>query len=130
MSAGLPALGLGGMFYMLLIVWMVLRELARKAAGDSSRPSRWPFIGKMVVIGLLMVLAAFAEALFIRGALDRTVAFIPGSAKFVYTTSISFALLMLTIPFILLLLLIAGVHFLRLLMNRRRKLEVEAALVG
>ena len=129
MSVGLPALGLGGMFYMLLIVWMVLRELARKAAGDS-QPSRWPFIGKMVVIGLLMVLAAFAEALFIRGALDLTVAFIPGSAKFVYTTSISFALLMLTIPFILLLLLIAGVHFLRLLMNRRRKLEVEAALVG
>ena len=127
MSVGLPALGLGGMFYMLLIVWMVLRELARKAAGDS-QPSRWPFIGEMVVIGLLMVLAAFAEALFIRGALDLTVAFIPGSAKFVYTTSISFALLILTIPFILLLLLIAGVHFLRLLMNRRRKLEVEAAL--
>ena len=35
MSAGLPALGLGGMFYMLLIVWMVLRELARKPAGDA-----------------------------------------------------------------------------------------------
>ena len=47
----------------------------------------------MVVIGLLMVVAAFAEALFIRGALDLTVAFIPGSAKFVYTTSISLALL-------------------------------------
>ena len=70
MSAGLPALGLGGMFYMLLIVWMVLREVVRKPTGDASHPSRWPFIGKMVVIGLLMVLAAFAEALFIRGALD------------------------------------------------------------
>ena len=130
MSAGLPALGLGGMFYMLLIVWMVLRALTRRATNDASHPSRWRFIGKMVVIGLLMVLAAFAEALFIRGVLDLTVAFIPGSAKFVYTTSISFALFMLTIPFILLLLLIGGVHFLRLLMNRRQKLEVEAALAG
>ena len=130
MSAGLPALGLGGMFYMLLIVWMVVRALARKGDGDSSRPSRWPFIGKMAVIGLLMVLAAFAEALFIRGALDLGMAFIPGMGKFVYTTSVSFALFMLATPFILLLLLIAGVHFLRLLMNRRRRLEIEAALAG
>jgi len=125
MSAGLPAFGLGGMFYMLLIVWMVLRAVVGKPTGAASR---WRFIGKMLVIGLLMVLAAFAEALFIRGALDLTVAFIPGSAKFVYTASISFALFMLAIPFILFLLLIAFVHFLRLVMNRRRKLE--AALVG
>jgi len=130
MSAGLPALGLGGMFYMLLIVWMVLCEVVRKPTGDASHPSRWPFIGKMVVIGLLMVVAAFAEALLIRGALDLGVAFVPGLGKFVHTTSVSFALFMLAIPFILLLLLIAGVHFLRLLMNRRQKLEVEAALAG
>ena len=126
MSAGLPALGLGGMFYLLLIVWMVLRELVRKVTGDNLCPSRSPFVGKMLIIALLMVLAAFGENLVIRNALELGVAFVPSLGKFVYTTSLSLAFFMLAIPFILLLLLVLGVNFLRLLMNQRRQ-QVEHA---
>ena len=96
MSAGLPALGLGGMFYLLLIVWMVLRELVRKVTGDNVCPSRSPFVGKMLIIALLMVLAAFGENLVIRNALELGVAFVPSLGKFVYTTSLSLAFFMLS----------------------------------
>jgi hypothetical protein len=130
MSAGLPAFGLGGMFYLLLIVWMVLRELARKCTGDNSCPSRWAFIGKMLDIGIVMVVAGLGETLIIRGALDLGVAFMPALGKFVYTSSVSFALFMVAIPFIILMLLILGLDFIRLLMNRRRKLVDAAAFVG
>jgi len=66
MSAGLPATGIGGALYLLLIVWMVLRELARPANGNCSAPSRWPFIGKMAAISLVMVIVLLGERLLIQ----------------------------------------------------------------
>ena len=55
MSAGLPGFGLGGVFYMLLIVWMVLRAFSQKGKAHETCSSRWLFIGKMVAMGIVMV---------------------------------------------------------------------------
>ena len=49
-NAGLPGTGLGGLFYILLALWMPLAELYRTARGRSS-PDRWR-----------QVLAQFAQA--------------------------------------------------------------------
>jgi hypothetical protein len=101
MSAGLPATGLGGALYLLLIVWMLLRQLTRTANGISSESSRWPLIGKMVFVSLAMVLVVLGEV------------YIPGLAKFAIIPSGSFVLLMAAVPFVVLLMLIACLHFLR-----------------
>src|SRR6476619_3314760 len=114
MSAGLPATGIGGALYLLLIVWMVLRELPRPANGNCSAPSRWPFIGKMVAISLVMVIVLLGERLVIQDILKVAVAYMPGLAIYATVPSGSFVLLMAAMPFILLLLLMACLHVLRL----------------
>ena len=111
MSAGLPGAGLGGALYLLLIVWMLLRELARTT--NSSGYSRWPFVGKMVFVSLAMVLVMLGERLVIRNALELVVLYIPGLAKFTMVRSGSFVLLMAAMPFVILLVLIACLHCLR-----------------
>jgi hypothetical protein len=75
MSAGLPATGVGGALYLLLIVWMVLRELTRPTNGNHSVPSRWPFIGTMVAISIVMVVVLLGERFLIHGALKLAVVY-------------------------------------------------------
>lgn len=66
MFAGLPGTGIGGIFYLLLTLWMPFNELYLTAKGRSS-PERWKFIAYRwavfaFVIGLLWVQAAFVTA--------------------------------------------------------------------
>jgi hypothetical protein len=113
MSAGLPAVGLGGALYLLLIIWMLLRELTGITNGSSSECSRWPFIGKMVFVSLAMVLVILVERLVIKNALQLVVLYIPALAKFTMVPSGLFVLLMAAMPFVILLVLIACLHCLR-----------------
>jgi hypothetical protein len=119
MSAGLPATGVGGALYLLLIVWMLLRELTRTATGPSSDRPRWPFIGKMVFILLAMVVAVLGERLLVNGALESAALYIPGLAKFLIVPSVSFVLLMGAMPFVILLLIMGCLHGLRLCLRPR-----------
>jgi hypothetical protein len=114
MSAGLPATGVGGALYLLLVIWMVLRELTGPAKGNHSARSRWPFIGKMVAISLVMVVVVLGERLLIQGVLKVAVEHMPGLAMYATLPSGSFVLLMAAMPFILLLLLMTCLHVLRL----------------
>ena len=119
MSAGLPATGIGGALYLLLIVWMLLRELARPRNVSRSGPSRWPFIGKMVAISIVMVVVLLGERFLIHGVLKVAVTHMPGLAMYATVPSGSFVLLMAAMPFILLLLLMACLHVLRLSLARK-----------
>jgi hypothetical protein len=113
MSAGLPGFGLGGVFYMLLIVWMVLRAFGRQGKADENRSSRWAFIGKMVAIGIVMVGVLLGQSVLIHAAFKTAVVYIPGMANSTVPSG-SFLLLIAAVPFILLILLIACLHVLRL----------------
>jgi hypothetical protein len=114
MSAGLPATGLGGALYLLLIVWMLVRELNRSRPVPRSAPSRWPFIRKMLLILFVMVVVLVGERFLIHALLEATVSYVPGLARNARLPSDSFVILMAAMPFILLLLLMAGLHVLRL----------------
>ena len=114
MSAGLPATGIGGALYLLLIVWMLVRELNRSGSVPRSAPSRWPFIGKMLLILFVMVMVLVSERFLIHALLEETVSYVPGLARYARLPSDSFVILMAAMPFILLLLIMAGLHVLRL----------------
>lgn len=67
MFAGLPGTGIGGIFYLLLTLWMPVNELYLTARGRSSA-ERWKFIAYRwavfaFVIGLLWIQAAVVTAL-------------------------------------------------------------------
>ena len=119
MSAGLPATGVGGALYLLLIVWMLLREFRLTATGANSDLSRWPFIGKMISISLVMVVVLLGERLLINGALSLAVLYMPGLVKFATVPSGSFVLLMAAMPFVVLLLIMSCLHGLRLCLRPR-----------
>jgi len=93
---------------------MVLRELTGPAKGNHSARSRWPFIGKMVAISLVMVVVVLGERLLIQGVLKVAAEHMPGLTMHATLPSGSFVLLMAAMPFILLLLLMTCLHVLRL----------------
>jgi hypothetical protein len=63
--AGVPGTGLGGIFYVLLVIWMVLRESWLLAAGLSS-PGRWVKIAWLGSLAGTIVTALWAEALALK----------------------------------------------------------------
>jgi hypothetical protein len=113
MSAGLPALALGGALYLLLIVWMLVRGLLKTASFDRSAPSQWPFVGKMVFVLLAMVVVVLGERVLIKYALELAILYIPWLTKFRIVSSTSFVALMVLLPFIILLLIVGCLHGLR-----------------
>lgn len=67
MVAGLPGTGIGGLFYLALVLWMPLRELALLLRGRSSL-ARWKAIA-----GLWMLVAAMAGMVVAQAwAIDET----------------------------------------------------------
>jgi hypothetical protein len=114
MSAGLPATGIGGVLYLLLIVWMLSRQLVRYARGDATEASEWPFTIRMVVIAVTMVTVAIGEIMLINGARTLVISNIPTLANFLTPPSNSFIVVMAAMPLGLLLLLMACLHSLRL----------------
>jgi hypothetical protein len=60
MTAGLPGTGIGGLFYMLMVVLMPFRELVMVARGRSSW-ARWRVIGRSVGLLGAVIAALFGE---------------------------------------------------------------------
>jgi len=46
MFAGLPGTGVGGIFYLMLSIWMPFNELIRMFRGEKTSLERWAFIGR------------------------------------------------------------------------------------
>lgn len=115
MSAGLPALGLGGVFYLLLILWMVVRACFQ----TRHESVRWDLVGKMSLMGVVMIAVIVCEWLLIREAVHLASAYIPSLQGAI--PSVSFALFLYAIPFILLALIISSMHIIRLWYSRRIK---------
>ena len=118
--AGLPGTGLGGIFYVLLIVWMALRESWLLARGSSTR-GRWT---KIAWLGSLA--ASIVAALWIEGlALRELIGSAPAMQR-VNAAPAAFALDALTpalalAPFAILALLLVSLHLTRLLLRPPRQ---------
>lgn len=59
MTAGVPGVGLGGLFFVISALLMVVVELYRTARGRSS-VARWCFVGRQAVMALGIVFATVA----------------------------------------------------------------------
>jgi hypothetical protein len=114
MSAGMPATGLAGALYLLLIIWMLLRQLVSTARGDSAEASQWQFTGKMVVMAITMVAVAIGEMMLINGARTLAISNLPALASLLKPPSNSFMVAMTAMPFVLLLLIMGFLQVLRL----------------
>ena len=65
MNAGLPGLGLGGLFFILTALFAPLIELGRTIRGESS-PAAWATVGRQFALAVAMIVAI---ELTLRGAL-------------------------------------------------------------
>jgi hypothetical protein len=65
MFAGLPGIGVGTLFYVLIAIWMPIREIAVVMRGESSW-ARWRLIGTQLVFACgIMASVAFADRLLL-----------------------------------------------------------------
>jgi hypothetical protein len=65
MVVGMPGTGLGGIVYLLLALFMPLRELARRAAGLPGR-RRWRVAWSQAALSVAVIVTLLAEAWLIR----------------------------------------------------------------
>ena len=114
MSAGMPATGVAGALYLLLIIWMLLRQLVSTARGDSSEASQWQFTSKMVVMAITMVAVAIGEMMLINDARTMAISNMPAVANLLKPPSNSLMVVMAAMPFALLLLIMGCLQVLRL----------------
>jgi hypothetical protein len=66
MTAGLPGLGISGIFYLCLVLIMPIRELYMTAIGRTSA-DRWKAVGFQWALALTMTAAVWAEFFMVRG---------------------------------------------------------------
>lgn len=66
MFAGLPGTGIGGIFYLLLTLWMPINEFVLTIDGRSSW-ERWRFIAGRWAIFALVVLVMWAQVKLLKG---------------------------------------------------------------
>jgi hypothetical protein len=66
MFAGLPGMGVGTLFYVLIALWMPVHELVRTAKGDSSL-ERWRVVGVQFsfAVGIIVSITLAGEVLAI-----------------------------------------------------------------
>lgn len=68
MTAGLPGTGIGGLYYVLLALWMPMRRSARGAT-SGSRSKEWGVAAKQFCIAVGMLASLSAEAWLLMRAL-------------------------------------------------------------
>ena len=111
--AGLPGTGLGGIFYALLIVWMVARETCLLATAPPNRV-RWMKISPLVGLLSGIALALWVEAWLLQELLRHLPNLWHPTAIASYALEAVVPALAIS-PFVVLALLIATVHVTRII---------------
>jgi|SRR3954452_17368169 hypothetical protein len=112
--AGLPGTGLGGIFYVLLVAWMIVRESWLVASG-ARVGSRWAQIARLGSLAAVMVVALWAEGLALKVLIRPTPDLLP-FARALDAVAPALALG----PFAILAALILALQIARFLLRRRR----------
>lgn len=112
--AGLPGTGLGGIFYILLIFWMIIRKLA-----GAKGYSRWRRITPLGVMAAVIIMILWGEMWIVGrlvGRLPRFGDIVTFGAPVPGTLTIVLALM----PLLTLAALLSALHTARLLLSRER----------
>lgn len=123
MTAGLPGIGIGGLYYLLLVLLMPLRELFLFFRGQSSWP-RWRVIALLILIVSGMVAALRAQVWFISWVFSQFEMYHVISAQSRISTiqTVSVPLAMAAwITFAVLAMVIIGMYIIRLVTGVRTK---------
>jgi hypothetical protein len=125
--AGLPGTGLGGIFYMLLVIWMGVRETWLLTRGTSSRAQRME-IARFGGLAVCIVSALWLEGWLLQEAFTWFPGLSPDEgAAGTYLTALAPALT--AAPLFILAVLLGGIHVLRLRQRpARNAADVESAL--
>ena len=123
MTAGLPGTGIGGLYYLLLVLLMPVRELFLFFRGRSSWP-RWRVVGLLILIVAGMIAALRAQVWFISWVFSQleTHHMISSQVRISTIQTISIPLAMAAwITFAVLAMVIIGMYILRLVAGVRTK---------
>lgn len=126
--AGLPGTGLGGIFYMLLVIWMGVRETWLLTRGTSTR-AQWMEIARFGSLAICIMSALWLEGWLLAQAFTWFPNLGPDERSAgMYLTALAPALT--TAPLLILAVLLGGIHVLRLLRQRpaRSMADVERGL--
>jgi hypothetical protein len=124
--AGLPGTGLGGIFYMLLVIWMGVRETWLLTRGTSTR-ARWMKIARFGSMAICIVSGLWLEGWLLQQGFIG----LPDPSPDL-THAMALAPALTAAPFLILAVLLGGIHVLRLLRQRRAPsaAAVERGLTG
>ena len=123
MTAGLPGTGIGGLYYLLLVLLMPVREIFLSFRGQSSWP-RWRVVGLLILIVTGMVAALRAQIWFISWVFSQleTHHMVSSQVRISTIQTISIPLTMAAwITFAVLAMVIIGMYILRLVAGVRTK---------
>lgn len=120
--AGVPGTGLGGIFYVLLVLWMIVRESWLAIRGRTRR-SRWKTIARLGGFSTAILTLLWLEGWLLKWVFERFPALLPG-AKFRLTAEAAAAAdaiapTLSLAPLAILGLLMLALHLARLLFPRR-----------
>jgi hypothetical protein len=110
--AGLPGTGLGGIFYIFLVLWMIIRKLLKP-----SRYVRWKQVTPLAGMAVAIILVLWAETWGIAKLVGR----LPTFAEFVGSgspLSSAVAILLALLPVVTLGMLVSVLHTARLFLPR------------
>ena len=116
--AGLPGTGLGGIFYVLLVAWMTLREWWLVVSG-ARVGSRWLQLARLGSLAAVMVVALWVEGLALKALIGPTpdlLSFAPNHRRALDAVTPALALG----PFAILAALILALQIARFVLRRRR----------
>lgn len=131
MKVGLPGVGIGGVYYMLLVAWMPVRELRRMLQGRGD-PRCWRLIGVQtaLVAAILAALASewwvlarlpalLADAAPVAGPAMQALSAVDGPGAAATAMRLEYlAPTVVMVPFAIVAAILAGLRLLRLLVHR------------
>lgn len=129
---GLPGTGLGGIFYGLLVLWMIVRESWMSLVGAGDR-RRWRAVASLSAMLGAILLVFWAEGWLIKAILDDLPANIAdGVAQTERRAAHALVPALAVTPVVILALLMAAVQIARLIVPRRAagRLSAPEGLVG
>jgi hypothetical protein len=111
--AGVPGTGLGGIFYVLLVIWMIIRQTCAPTTKDQAR--QWRRIVPLGVMAALIVIVVWIETWGISKVIGKLPTF--GELLTSGTPSSGVLIIVLTLtPLLTLALLLLALHIARFLL--------------
>ncbi|MEQ9729907.1 MAG: hypothetical protein ABOK23_04755 [Candidatus Methanoperedens sp.] len=125
MIAGLPGTGIGGLFYLLMALWMSIREFY-STLRRRSNPERWRAVSRHTLLTACIIIGMWATGWLLGWLIELT---FPAAISYLSTTGIHVTNLIQVTPFLFTLATLVsvnlGVHVLRIIVGLKNSHRAE-----